>query len=63
MTLEEMLIYDEGRVLKVYWDHLGYPTVGIGHLIIPPEDNRYDVNKPYIGQTCWPPSERGYHRE
>lgn len=35
MTLEDMLIYDEGRVLKVYWDHLGYPTVGIGHLIIP----------------------------
>lgn len=35
MTLEEMLIHDEGRVLKVYWDHLGYPTVGIGHLIMP----------------------------
>ena len=35
MTLEDMLRYDEGRVLKVYWDHLGYPTVGIGHLIIP----------------------------
>lgn len=34
MTLEDMLIYDEGRVLKVYWDHLGYPTVGIGHLIV-----------------------------
>lgn len=35
MTLEDMLRYDEGRVLKVYWDHLGYPTVGIGHLIMP----------------------------
>lgn len=34
MTLEEMLVYDEGRKLKVYWDHLGYPTVGIGHLIV-----------------------------
>ena len=34
MTLEDMLIYDEGRVLKVYWDHLGYPTIGIGHLIV-----------------------------
>ncbi|UOX40364.1 hypothetical protein UGMREWDR_CDS0043 [Aeromonas phage GomatiRiver_11] len=34
MTLEEMLVYDEGKKLKVYWDHLGYPTVGIGHLIV-----------------------------
>lgn len=25
---------DEGEVLKIYLDHLGYPTVGIGHLIV-----------------------------
>ena len=24
---------DEGEVLEVYEDHLGYPTVGIGHLV------------------------------
>jgi GH24 family phage-related lysozyme (muramidase) len=24
---------DEGKVLKIYKDHLGYPTFGIGHLI------------------------------
>lgn len=33
-TIEEMLRGDEGVRVKVYWDHLGYPTVGIGHLII-----------------------------
>ena len=32
-TIEKMLIGDEGKKLKVYWDHLGYPTIGIGHLI------------------------------
>ena len=24
---------DEGEVLEVYLDHLGYPTIGIGHLV------------------------------
>lgn len=33
-TIEEMLKGDEGVRNDVYWDHLGYPTVGIGHLII-----------------------------
>lgn len=32
--IEEMLRGDEGVRVKVYWDHLGFPTVGIGHLII-----------------------------
>lgn len=32
-TIEETLIIDEGLVLKIYRDHLGYPTVGLGHLI------------------------------
>lgn len=34
MKLEDMLIHDEGRRLKVYWDTEGYPTIGIGHLIV-----------------------------
>ncbi|MDX7833843.1 glycoside hydrolase family protein [Aeromonas caviae] len=33
LTIEEMLKYDEGYKLEVYFDHLGYPTCGIGHLI------------------------------
>ncbi|EAA6275618.1 phage tail protein [Salmonella enterica subsp. enterica] len=33
-TITEMLRRDEGLRDKVYWDHLGYPTVGIGHLIV-----------------------------
>lgn len=32
--LEKMLRHDEGCKTTVYWDHLGYPTIGIGHLII-----------------------------
>ena len=42
MTFEEQLRItleqDEGVVCSVYQDHLGYPTCGIGHLII--EDDR-----------------------
>lgn len=33
-TLEQMLINDEGIRVNVYWDTEGYPTIGIGHLII-----------------------------
>lgn len=33
-TIEQMLKGDEGVRNDVYWDHLGYPTVGIGHLIV-----------------------------
>jgi lysozyme len=32
--LREQLTIDEGKVLEVYHDHLGLPTVGIGHLIL-----------------------------
>ncbi|SVC37338.1 uncharacterized protein METZ01_LOCUS290192 [marine metagenome] len=31
--LRAQLVIDEGQVNKVYLDHLGYPTFGIGHLI------------------------------
>lgn len=33
-TIERMLRSDEGVKNIVYWDKLGYPTVGIGHLIM-----------------------------
>ena len=29
---------DEGCVNKIYKDHLGYPTFGIGHLITPDDE-------------------------
>jgi len=32
--LKEELIADEGVVNEIYLDHLGYPTFGIGHLIL-----------------------------
>lgn len=32
--LKEQLQIDEGCVYKIYNDHLGYPTFGIGHLVI-----------------------------
>ncbi|QQG34104.1 lysozyme [Aeromonas phage ZPAH1] len=32
--LEKMLKFDEGSKLVVYWDTEGYPTIGIGHLIL-----------------------------
>ena len=34
VKLREELAIDEGIVYHVYLDHLGYPTFGIGHLII-----------------------------
>ncbi|QHJ78978.1 MAG: hypothetical protein [Caudoviricetes sp.] len=33
-TIEKMLAGDEGIKPRVYWDTEGYPTIGIGHLII-----------------------------
>ena len=31
--LREEIEYDEGNVQKIYLDHLGLPTFGIGHLV------------------------------
>ena len=36
--LREEIISDEGCVLEVYKDHLGYFTVGVGHLIRPSDE-------------------------
>ena len=33
VRLKDEISSDEGCVLEVYHDHLGYPTVGVGHLI------------------------------
>ncbi|AIX12139.1 baseplate hub subunit and tail lysozyme [Citrobacter phage Moon] len=42
-TIESMLRRDEGLRLKVYWDSEGYPTIGIGHLIV--MQNIRDMNQ------------------
>ena len=39
--LREELTVDEGCVNKIYLDHLGYPTFGIGHLVLE-TDAEYD---------------------
>jgi GH24 family phage-related lysozyme (muramidase) len=31
--LYEEIKSDEGEILEIYHDHLGYPTIGIGHLV------------------------------
>ena len=33
VRLKDEIASDEGTVLEIYLDHLGYPTVGVGHLI------------------------------
>jgi len=45
--LKKQLIIDEGCKLEVYLDHLGYPTVGIGHLLTKkdPELLQYQLGK------------------
>lgn len=34
MTMDTMLRRDEGVKNQLYWDKLGFPTIGIGHLIL-----------------------------
>jgi GH24 family phage-related lysozyme (muramidase) len=38
--LREILEREEGVKYEVYLDHLGYPTCGVGHLIISGDDER-----------------------
>ena len=42
IRLKEEITADEGCVLEVYKDHLGYPTIGVGHLILE-TDEEYGV--------------------
>ena len=49
--LKEEIIKDEGSVLKVYRDHLGYFTVGVGHLITPKDEEWGADNGTPITQT------------
>ena len=38
VRLKDEITSDEGCVLKVYEDHLGYATVGVGHLLLSKDD-------------------------
>lgn len=45
-TIEAMLHRDEGTRVKVYWDTEGFPTIGIGHLIMTTKTRDMDaINK------------------
>ena len=45
--LKQEIIADEGMVKHIYKDHLGYPTFGVGHLILEsdPEYGKPDKTK------------------
>ena len=43
----EQLKIDEGVVNEIYLDHLGYPTFGVGHLVLESDpEHRQDVGTP-----------------
>jgi lysozyme len=49
----EQLKIDEGVVHEVYLDHLGLPTVGIGHLILPSDaEHDQEVGTPITEERC-----------
>lgn len=43
--IRKLLELREGRVEAVYLDSLGYPTAGIGHLLVGAEKRRYKVGQ------------------
>ena len=51
VRLREELIADEGCVLSIYEDHLGYKTVGVGHLILPSDPEQGKAVGTRITQT------------
>ena len=51
--LKAEITSDEGQVLEVYLDHLGYPTVGVGHLILESdEEHGAGVGTPITQTRC-----------
>ncbi len=51
--LKAEITADEGQVLEVYKDHLGYPTIGVGHLVLE-SDEEYgmSVGTPITQTRC-----------
>jgi len=53
IRLKEEITADEGCVLEVYKDHLGYPTIGVGHLILETdEEYGMGVGTPITQTRC-----------
>jgi len=51
--LRKQLEIDEGVVHEIYLDHLGYPTFGIGHLVIESDpENGLAVGTPVSSERC-----------
>ena len=47
VKLREQLVIDEGQVNEIYLDHLGYPTFGIGHLVLESDpESEQEVGSP-----------------
>jgi|TARA_B110000495_G_C22986492_1_gene580440 lysozyme len=51
VRLKDEISADEGVKLEVYLDHLGYPTVGVGHLILEGDDEHSQGEGYKITQT------------
>lgn len=52
--LEEQLISDEGVVFKIYKDHLGFATFGVGHLILKSDpEYKQPVGTPVSEERVW----------
>ena len=51
--LREEIAYDEGSVNKIYLDHLGLPTFGIGHLVLDSDpEHGQEVGTPVSEDRC-----------
>jgi GH24 family phage-related lysozyme (muramidase) len=60
--LRDQLISDEGVVYAVYLDHLGYPTMGVGHLITPDDpEHGWPVGTEVSYQRVWNAFEQDVH--
>jgi GH24 family phage-related lysozyme (muramidase) len=58
----DQLCIDEGVKYEVYHDHLGYPTFGVGHLVIK-DDPEYgcEVGTPVSEERVWEAFEKDLH--
>jgi len=51
--LREEIEYDEGNVQKIYLDHLGLPTFGIGHLVRESDpEHGWEVGREVSKERC-----------
>ena len=49
----EQLKVDEGVVNEIYHDHLGYPTFGVGHLVLESDpEHGWEVGTPVSNDRC-----------